>query len=177
LISDTLGLDKPEPVETYSSSNHLFTDLNIPEGSTGRLPLSKRTRAGLSAEPEENLGSKRRGRGDSAQSASPARQRTRKPRQRTRGGADVATVVEAVETGDVANDETNGEQQADGARTRTRRRTRGAAGRANVETSGPAEKDAGENGERPARRRRRRSGGPASSDAPANSTNTPASAD
>jgi hypothetical protein len=87
------------------------------------------------------------------------------------------TALETAEGADAANGETNGEQQADGARTRTRRRTRGAAGPANVEASGPAEKDAGENGERPARRRRRRSGGPASSDAPANNTNTPASAD
>ncbi len=63
LISDTLGLDIPEPVETYSTSEHLFADLGIPAGSTGRLPLAKRTRAGLSAEPEEDLGgSKGRGR-------------------------------------------------------------------------------------------------------------------
>src|SRR3954454_8864981 len=56
LISDTLGLDMPEPVETYSTSPHLFSDLNVPQDATGRLPLSKRTRVGLSAEPEEDLG-------------------------------------------------------------------------------------------------------------------------
>jgi superfamily II DNA/RNA helicase len=60
LISDTLGIDIPEPVETYSTSDHLFSDLDIPEGSTGRLPLAKRTRAGLAAEPEEDLGGKDR---------------------------------------------------------------------------------------------------------------------
>jgi superfamily II DNA/RNA helicase len=172
LISDTLGLDKPEPVETYSSSKHLFTDLNIPADAKGRLPLAKRTRAGLSAEPEENLGSKRRGRGDSsAQAAAPTR--SRKPRQRTRGGADAAAAIEAA---DAANSEANGEQPSERGRSRSRRRTRG-AGPTNVEASGPAEKDESQNGERPARRRRRRSGGSADSEAPANSTATPASAD
>jgi superfamily II DNA/RNA helicase len=55
LISDTLGLDMPEPVETYSTSEHLQTDLGIASDTTGRLPLGQRTRAGLSAEPEEKL--------------------------------------------------------------------------------------------------------------------------
>ena len=46
LISDELGLDIDEPVETYSTSPHLYTDLGIPTSATGRLPLAKRTRAG-----------------------------------------------------------------------------------------------------------------------------------
>ncbi|MFP5023178.1 DEAD/DEAH box helicase [Pseudonocardia phyllosphaerae] len=50
LISDDLNLGMPEPVETYSTSAHLFTDLNIPTDASGRLPLSARTRAGLDAE-------------------------------------------------------------------------------------------------------------------------------
>lgn len=37
LINKALDFGVPEPVETYSSSPHLFTDLNIPEGSKGRL--------------------------------------------------------------------------------------------------------------------------------------------
>ncbi len=32
-------------VETYSTSPHLFDDLSIPEGTTGRLPRTQRTRA------------------------------------------------------------------------------------------------------------------------------------
>ncbi len=56
LISDALGLDNPEPAETYSTSKHLFTDLGIPEGVTGRLPRAQRTRAGLAAEEVEDLG-------------------------------------------------------------------------------------------------------------------------
>ena len=56
LINDTLGLEMPEPAETYSTSSHLFADLDIPEGVTGRLPRAQRTRAGLSAEQVEDLG-------------------------------------------------------------------------------------------------------------------------
>jgi len=56
LINKALDLGVPEPVETYSSSPHLYTDLGIPEGTKGRLPRSARTRAGLDAERLEDLG-------------------------------------------------------------------------------------------------------------------------
>ncbi|KAB7746222.1 DEAD/DEAH box helicase [Nostocoides sp. F2B08] len=56
LISKSLDLGIPEPVETYSSSPHLFADLGIPEGVKGRLPKSQQTRAGLDAEVLEDLG-------------------------------------------------------------------------------------------------------------------------
>ncbi|MCU1574083.1 MAG: helicase [Micrococcaceae bacterium] len=56
LINKALGLSVPEPVETYSSSPHLYTDLDIPEGTKGRLPRSQRTHAGINAEVLEDLG-------------------------------------------------------------------------------------------------------------------------
>uniref|UniRef100_UPI00215DA89B DEAD/DEAH box helicase n=1 Tax=Streptomyces sp. WELS2 TaxID=2749435 RepID=UPI00215DA89B len=56
LINKALQLDFHEPVETYSSSPHLFSDLGIPEGTKGILPRSERTRAGLDAEELEDLG-------------------------------------------------------------------------------------------------------------------------
>ena len=56
LINKALGLDQGEPVETYSSSPHLYTDLNIPAGTKGRLPRNKRTHAGIDAEKIEDLG-------------------------------------------------------------------------------------------------------------------------
>lgn len=56
LIDKTLDLGYPEPQETYSSSPHLFSDLDIPEGTTGVLPRQSRTRAGLAAEKVEDLG-------------------------------------------------------------------------------------------------------------------------
>ncbi len=37
LINRALEMNQPEPVETYSSSPHLYTDLDIPAGSKGRL--------------------------------------------------------------------------------------------------------------------------------------------
>ncbi|MBW8870685.1 MAG: DEAD/DEAH box helicase, partial [Leifsonia sp.] len=40
LIDRGLEFNRPEPVETYSSSPHLFTDLDIPEGTRGRLRAS-----------------------------------------------------------------------------------------------------------------------------------------
>ncbi|PNL18303.1 MULTISPECIES: DEAD/DEAH box helicase [Micrococcus] len=56
LIDRALGLGQPEPVETYSSSPHLFEDLGIPKGTKGRLPKDKRTLEGLDAEHVEDLG-------------------------------------------------------------------------------------------------------------------------
>ncbi|MCB7136632.1 DEAD/DEAH box helicase [Cellulosimicrobium marinum] len=56
LIDKALGLGIPEPVETYSTSPHLYTDLSIPAGTKGRLPKEKRTLAGLDAEEVEDLG-------------------------------------------------------------------------------------------------------------------------
>lgn len=56
LIAKALGLEAEEPVETYHTSEHLFADLDIPEGVTGTLPKSQRTLAGLAAEEIEDLG-------------------------------------------------------------------------------------------------------------------------
>ncbi|MGQ7298294.1 DEAD/DEAH box helicase [Quadrisphaera sp. KR29] len=56
MIDRTLDLGIPEPVETYSTSPHLYSDLGIPAGTKGRLPRSARTRAGLDAEELEDLG-------------------------------------------------------------------------------------------------------------------------
>ncbi|CAM4090237.1 DEAD/DEAH box helicase [Janibacter anophelis] len=56
VINRQLDLGIPEAVETYSSSPHLFTDLDIPEGTKGRLPRAQRTREGLDAEEIEDLG-------------------------------------------------------------------------------------------------------------------------
>ncbi|TNC23200.1 DEAD/DEAH box helicase [Amycolatopsis alkalitolerans] len=134
VISDALNLEIPEPVETYSTSKHLFSDLDIPEDATGRLPLGKRTRAGLSAEPEEKLNGGRRRSG-----ASTPRKRDRR---RTRGGG----AGEGTEKVDSAN------ETAEEDRPR-RRRTRSG------ETAPAAERETAENPERPARRRRRRRSG------------------
>ena len=56
MINQTLGLAFAEPLETYSSSPHVYTGLGIPEGTKGRLPKGARTRVGLDAEVLEDLG-------------------------------------------------------------------------------------------------------------------------
>lgn len=56
LIDKALGLGIPEPIESYSSSAHVYEDLDIPEGTKGRLPKSQQTREGLGAEVLEDLG-------------------------------------------------------------------------------------------------------------------------
>jgi len=56
MINKALGLPFAEPIETYSTSEHVYNGLNIPEGTTGSLPKTQRTRAGLGAEKVEDLG-------------------------------------------------------------------------------------------------------------------------
>jgi superfamily II DNA/RNA helicase len=56
MINRALGLPFNEPIETYSSSEHVYTGLNIPKSVTGKLPGSKQERAGLDAEKLEDLG-------------------------------------------------------------------------------------------------------------------------
>ncbi|NDK32146.1 DEAD/DEAH box helicase [Nesterenkonia haasae] len=56
LINKAVGLEIPEPVETYSSSPHLFADLDIPKGTKGRLPRHQRSKEGLEGEEIEDLG-------------------------------------------------------------------------------------------------------------------------
>jgi len=113
VISDTLNLGHPEPVETYSTSGHLFSDLQIPAGVTGTLPRSQRARLGLEAEQLEDIGEtgKTRSRGpqpdhgrshpgdagrrpERGSSADPADrepgQRRQRVRRRTRSGVQLA---------------------------------------------------------------------------------------
>ncbi|WP_270888386.1 DEAD/DEAH box helicase [Pedococcus sp. 5OH_020] len=56
LINKTLDLGIPEPEETYSSSDHLYEQLDIPRESKGRLPRAAQKLAGLGAEVLEDLG-------------------------------------------------------------------------------------------------------------------------
>ena len=96
----TLGLEYKEPVETYHTSPHLYSDLDIPENVGNRLPRSQRKREGLSAEYIEDLGTtgsrsaarsrgRSRGRGRAHRKADDAvrtkQAKSRRPRKRTRG--------------------------------------------------------------------------------------------
>ncbi|WP_237545199.1 DEAD/DEAH box helicase [Streptomyces sp. SID1046] len=107
LINKALELDFHDPVETYSTSPHLFEQLNIPAGTKGILPRAERTRAGLKAENLEDLGETggRGGRGGRSGPAAaavvteerPARTRTPRQRRRTRGGSELAEGAEGAE--------------------------------------------------------------------------------
>ena len=45
LINRALDFGQPEPVETYSSSPHLYEDLDIPAGTKGRIVTAPRTQS------------------------------------------------------------------------------------------------------------------------------------
>jgi superfamily II DNA/RNA helicase len=100
LISEGLGLGQPEPAETYSTSEHLLTDLSIPPGVTGTLPRELRgARAGLAAEAEEDLGETGKTR---SKSSRPPRSRSRNRKSgddepSRSGGAQEATTAKAAD--------------------------------------------------------------------------------
>ncbi|MFC7530545.1 DEAD/DEAH box helicase [Actinoplanes sp. GCM10030250] len=78
LIDKSLGLTMPEPPETYHTSAALYVDLDIPTDISGTLPTAERSRVGLSAEIEEDLGGGRRpGRGGSSGGGGRTRGRAR----------------------------------------------------------------------------------------------------
>jgi superfamily II DNA/RNA helicase len=156
MISDTLGLGKPEPVETYSTSEHLFADLNIPRDANGRLPLSQRTRAGLAAEVEEDLSG---GHGKRGRNGNRRRGKTG-AKASGQGGAERPATKQPREGGTP----TEGGAEGGGQQRRRRRTRRGAT--ANGEGGGAPEataQDAGASAEpaakrAPRKRTRRRSG-------------------
>src|SRR6476469_606589 len=66
LINKTLDLGIPDPEETYSSSDHLYEQLDIPRTAKGRLPKAAQKLAGLDAEVLEDLGETGKASGRSA---------------------------------------------------------------------------------------------------------------
>ena len=96
-IDKALELNTPDPIETYSSSPHLFTDLDIPAGTKGRIAATKRPsdwkpgdhekpkgqRGGNGSKPQR----KPQGNSSKPQSSAPQTPKTpsnRPPRNRTR---------------------------------------------------------------------------------------------
>ena len=95
LIDRALEFGIPEPVETYSSSPHLFTDLNIPEGSKGRLkatPVKERApqgagrgRSGRGSGSGSGSGSGEGEGGENGEKRTRTRRRTRSANPQGRG--------------------------------------------------------------------------------------------
>ncbi|MFF1340538.1 DEAD/DEAH box helicase [Streptomyces sp. NPDC058290] len=151
LINKALELDFHDPVETYSTSPHLFEEMNIPAGTKGILPRAERVRAGLKAEDLEDLGETggrggRGGRGERgpAAAAAPveeraARTRTPRQRRRTRGGSELgaegAAVTPVVEA--EAPEAPAGDEPRKPRRRRTRSVTTAAAAAAAVAEAAP----------------------------------------
>ncbi|GAA2401107.1 hypothetical protein GCM10010420_29960 [Streptomyces glaucosporus] len=176
LINKALDLDFNDPVETYSTSPHLYEALGIPEGTKGILPRAERTRAGLAAEEVEDLGETGgRGRGQSQDRGRGAAEerpaRTPRQRRRTRGGAPLdGSGSGAAEATEPAARAEGSEAAPEGPRRPRRRRTRGGAPvqpdaltgaraaeeGASAPADGPA--DASAEPRRPRRRRRTRGG-------------------
>ena len=81
LINRGLEFGPPEPVETYSSSPHLFTDLDIPDGTQGAPPrLDARARAAHRTDRPvaRSAGERRPRRSVPASGSRPPRQRTQR---------------------------------------------------------------------------------------------------
>ncbi|MFF7944982.1 DEAD/DEAH box helicase [Nocardia gamkensis] len=161
-IDKALGLGIPDPVETYSRSPHLYSDLGIPEGVTGVV---------RKAQVERDA--------DAVVVERPARTPRKRNRRRTRAGQPIdgtPNATDAAETDSPADAESASSEQAGAesdadkpARRRRRRRKPSADETDNIagdessteasdEHSGSDDNDADETGtaDRPARRRRRR---------------------
>ncbi|WUS68831.1 DEAD/DEAH box helicase [Kitasatospora sp. NBC_01246] len=167
LINKALDLSFNAPEETYSTSPHLFELLKIAKGTTGVLPRSERTRAGLGAEEVEDLGetggrgarsapgrAPKGGRTGGGRGAAPAAEaaeekpaRRARERRRTRGGSTVEgdavldATTEAVAAVDApAAPAVEGAEGEGAAPRRRRRRPRAAAGETAVDavTEAPA---------------------------------------
>ncbi|MEU7850600.1 DEAD/DEAH box helicase [Micromonospora parva] len=168
IIDKTLGLEMPEPPETYHTSPHLYTDLHISTEVSGTLPTAERTRAGLAAEIEEDLGGTTRSRrGDSGGRGSRRGESRGEGRGERRGRGDGRR--DRSDAGTPAAAEAPAADAAEeGTRTPRRRRRRRAGEVVAGETtavisadSGTAEPTTASDGEpsKPRRRRRRRAGG------------------
>ncbi|GAA2519638.1 DEAD/DEAH box helicase [Pilimelia columellifera] len=169
IINKHMGLELPVPPETYHTSPYLFTDLDIPTDVSSTLPSAERTRAGLGAEVEEDLG----GRSSGGRSDRPRRDRDggrSGGRPEGRGGRDSGrSEGRGARSGDARRSDTAETEipDADSSRTsRPRRRRRAgevvAAEGGPAPTGGPAtpsDPNTGGDATRKPRRRRRRSGG------------------
>ena len=128
LIHRGLQFGPQEPVETYSSSPHLYSDLDIPQGVKGRLKPSSivhEPRARTAGSTGERSTGERGGSG-------PGGGDSRPPRQRTRGGSGSSGGSGTSHTeGKPAHREPGGgahDGTAPTRRRRTRRRTGGSSG-------------------------------------------------
>ena len=132
LINKALDLPFDEPVETYSTSPHLFTDQGVAEGTKGRIADPK---------PREDAGDRGGDRGERRER--PERNRNRS-RNRTRGGQSVSQGAGSADSegGTPADTSAQGSgsgESGSGNRNRRRRRRRSGGGGGQSGQSGSGE--------------------------------------
>ena len=113
LINRALDFGQPEPVETYSSSPHLFEDLDIPAGTKGRIVTAPKT---------QSVRTQRPGRAADAAEEASGDDTTRRRRRRRRAsaepvGATFAEGTDAAPAAGAAGSSSGGDHVADGAGT------------------------------------------------------------
>lgn len=140
LINRALEFGQPEPVETYSSSPHLYTDLDIPAGTKGRIAKAPKTEAVRTQRPAPERAADAAAEG--AAETSTRRRRRRRSGSSTIGstfaeGSSTGADAETAHTGDAAaaaegagTHDGAGKEHRDGnaAPARRRRRRRGSGG-------------------------------------------------
>lgn len=143
LINRALEFGQPEPVETYSSSPHLYTDLDIPAGTKGRIATAPKTQSVRTQQPARAA---EVAEGDTTEGGTRRRRRRRSGEERvgatfaegaegaeggqTPAGASADAGSDARETGGAGTHDGAGREHHDGkpAPARRRRRRRGGSG-------------------------------------------------
>ncbi len=145
LINRALEFGQPEPVETYSSSPHLYEDLDIPAGTKGRIATAPKTQTVRTQRPARAADAAAEG---TTEGGSRRRRRRRSASEEGRVGATFAEGVEASAPASSGEGDASADRGADGAGThdgsgkehhdgkpapaRRRRRRRGGSGAAPV---------------------------------------------
>ncbi len=141
VINKTLSLPFEEPVETYSTSPHLYTDMGIPEGTKGRLVPEPPREPKPRTDRDRDRGGDRGGRSEGGDRSGRNRSRTR-TRSTSTDEAAVPTHAAPAEGAAPASAEGEGGEGGP-TRSRNRRRRRrsggsGGEGNATTTESAPA---------------------------------------
>ena len=117
MIDKALGLDSPDPAETYSNSPHLYEDMGIPADASGAI-----------GSPKKPQGQRRTSERDSQKADRFGRSRSGTPRRRTRGGQPTTAHPGGNAATGASNGEAAAEAPANGGTRRRRRRKPAEAG-------------------------------------------------
>ncbi|OBG73001.1 DEAD/DEAH box helicase [Mycobacterium sp. E3305] len=113
MIDKALGLENPEPAETYSNSPHLYEELGIPGGAAGTVGT-----------PKKPQGQRRSSERDGQKAERTGRARSGAPRRRTRGGQPVTGHPDGNAAAGGASGEAAAEASGKSGSSRRRRRRR-----------------------------------------------------